>query len=97
MTKSLLEPLYIDHLSIWASPKVFYFTSIFILLTGKEATEALIHRVGNYLTCFRRSQDIAVHLKFNRDMTNLELLVKTTKQGKVPLSVFPKDTTEWRE
>ena len=27
---------------------------------------------------------------------NLELLAKTTKQGKVPLSVFHNDTTEWR-
>ena len=26
----------------------FYFISIFILLTRRKATEALIHRVGNY-------------------------------------------------
>ena len=28
---------------------------------------------------------------------NLELLANTNKQEKVPLCVFPKDTTEWRE
>ena len=38
----------------------FYFFSIFILLTRRKATEALIHRVSNYPTCFRRCQDIAV-------------------------------------
>ena len=27
---------------------LFYFISIFILLTRRKATEALIHRVGNY-------------------------------------------------
>ena len=27
---------------------LFYFISIFILLTCRKATEALIHRVGNY-------------------------------------------------
>ena len=28
---------------------------------------------------------------------NLQLLSKTAKQGKVPKSVFLKDTTKWRE
>ena len=27
---------------------IFYFISIFILLTRRKATEALMHRVGNY-------------------------------------------------
>ena len=46
-----------------------YFISIVILLTRIKATEALIHRVSNYATCCQRCRDIAVHLKFNRDMT----------------------------
>ena len=35
-----------------------HFISIFILLTRRKATEALIHRVSDYPTCFRRCQDI---------------------------------------
>ena len=36
---------------------------------SQESDEALIDRVSITPTCFRRCQDITVHLKFNRDMT----------------------------
>ena len=44
---------------------------IFILLTRGESIELLIHRVSNYSACFRRYQDIAVRLKFDRDMNEV--------------------------
>ena len=50
----------------------FVFISYIYLLDLQESTGSAIHRVSNYpdlLDCFRRCQDIAVFLKFNRDMT----------------------------
>ena len=41
-----------------------------------------------------------LHLVGTTNLKNdckLELLANTTKQGNVPYSVFPKNTTEWRE
>ena len=40
------------------------FISIFILLTRRKATEALIHRVGNYPDLLPENQVIVVRLKF---------------------------------
>ena len=48
-----------------------YFISAFILLTRKKAMEALIHRVAITPTGFWKWQDIAVRLKFNRDMIEI--------------------------
>ena len=53
-----------------------HFISIFILLTCRKATEALIHRASNYKTCFQRCQDIAICLKFNKNMTLNRNLIK---------------------
>ena len=47
---------------------LFYLIFIFIFLIRRKATEALIHRAGNYPDCFLRYQDIAVCLKFNKNM-----------------------------
>ena len=44
---------------------------MFILLTRRKATEALMRRVSNYPDMFWRCQDIAVRLKFNGDMTKI--------------------------
>ena len=80
------------------------FISIVILLTRRKATEALIHRVSNYPDLLpempRYCCPVEIFMwffSFYQDMTNLELLVKTPKQGKASLSVFSKDTTEWCE
>ena len=36
-----------------------YCIFIFILLTRRKATKALVHRISNYPTCFRGCQDTA--------------------------------------
>ena len=58
-------------------PDLFYFISIFILLTCRKATEALIHRVSNYANLLLEMKKYCCPLEINE-------IAKTTKQGKVP-------------
>ena len=61
----------------------YLFISIFILLTRRKATEALIRRVSNYPDLLpkipRYCSPLVVLIEID---LNLELLARTTKQGK---------------
>ena len=62
-----------------------------MLLTDRKAPEALYIGQAITPTCFRRCQDIAVRLKFNRDMTLiLNCLPRPPSRGNCHKVSFPR-------
>ena len=77
----------------------FYYFYLYIYPPDSQKSDGgAIHRASNYSDLLpempRYCNPFEILLRYD---FNLELLPKTTKQGKMPSSVFPKDTKEWRE
>ena len=71
-------------------------------MTRRKATKAPIRRASNYPDLLPRRPRYCFPVKvflfwFVEIRLNSELLAKTPKQGKVPSSVFPKETKKWRQ
>ena len=75
---------------------IFYFCLYIYPPDSQKSAGGAIHRATNYPDLISKipryccSLEILIKIR----LFNLELLANITKQGKVPYSVFPKDTTE---
>ena len=81
-----------------------YFIFKFVLLTRSKATEVLIHTASNYSDLLpemaRYCSPLVIFILlfwFIEIRLKFRTACQDNKQVKVPLSVFSKDTTEWRE
>ena len=71
-----------------------------MFLNCRKATETMIRRLSNCLitpTCYRRCQDIAVRLYFNRDMTVIGTACQDHQAGESFVKCLSQAHTEWHE